>query len=91
MGAVVYVCRGSKCKKRKVPKKLAKRLQVQEVKCQKVCRGLVVGIRVDGTLEWFKRVNSKKDVKALRKIARGGGVARRLADKRSKKRSGKLR
>lgn len=90
VSTVVYVCRGSKCRKRNKPKGLEKRFRIEVVKCQKVCKGPVVGIRVDGTLEWFRKVKNK-DVKALRKIAKGKRVPTSLAERRSKKRSGKLR
>ena len=57
--------------------------------CQKICKAPVVGLSLDGSVEWFAKVRGKSGRKALRRFLRtGAGPMRKL---RSKKRSGKLR
>jgi hypothetical protein len=41
-------------------------LDVRVVGCQKICSHPVVGVRHDGTISWFRRVDSKALRKKLR-------------------------
>lgn len=93
---VVYVCNGSDCRDRKRRRKaLVDELEgvatIRETRCQKVCKGTVVGTEVHGTLEWFKRVDGRKERQALGELLREGELPRRLARRRVKDRRGKLR
>lgn len=90
-----YVCFGKDCRKRASDtEKLEGVLEdagfaCQRVRCQKICKGPVVGFEVDGTLEWFAKVRGRSGRDALaRFVERGDGPLRKL---RKKKRSGRLR
>ncbi len=67
MTTPVFVCR--RCRGgRELAERLERRddLDVRAVGCQKICSGPVVGVRRDGTISWFRRVDSKQLRKALR-------------------------
>lgn len=93
----VHLCTGSDCRgKKKAQRKLAELLEgcpveVHAVRCQKVCRGPVVGVEVDGTLEWFQRVDDDKRRSALRALLERGKLKKALAKRRARKRRDKLR
>ncbi|MCO4770519.1 MAG: hypothetical protein KDA24_10860 [Deltaproteobacteria bacterium] len=92
----VYVCGGDDCRKRKTDrKKLRKALDAVavevSVKCQKVCKGPVVGLEVDGELQWFASVRGKKARGAVLKYVDTGKLGSDLKGRRHKKRTGKLR
>lgn len=96
MPVIVYVCNGSSCKKHKRKNKAIREALegdavIESVGCQKICKGPVVGLVVDGTLQWFRKVNAKGNLEALRKVVRGKRLPKSLAQKRVKKRKGKLR
>jgi (2Fe-2S) ferredoxin len=95
MGAVVAVCHGKDCRKRKKRfEALRARLagqQVRPVKCQDICKGPVVGVEVDGRWEWFKRVDTDQAIEAVLKLLERGEIPKRLKEHRVKKRRGKLR
>jgi hypothetical protein len=40
-------------------------VSIRRVKCQKICRGPVVGLPVGGQMEWFERVRTLKELAAL--------------------------
>ncbi len=68
------------------------RATIVKVGCQKVCEGPVAGLKVDGRLEWFERLDSSKAVDALVKLVNGGDGGKlppSLAKRRSSKRSGR--
>lgn len=95
MSDTAYLCFGKDCRKRSDDTvKLEALLEgegfaCERVGCQKICKGPVVGLTVDGTLEWFAKVRGKAGREALRRfVERGGGPLRKH---RKKKRSGKLR
>jgi hypothetical protein len=72
--STVFVCR--KCKGHQCVTDFLERrigVQVEEVRCQKVCEGSLVGLDVDGRLEWFEQVGEPR---ALAGIA---GIVRRRA------------
>ena len=56
-----YVCHGSDCRKKKEDwarqnESLGKQGTVCPVKCQKICKGPVVGLEIDGRIEWFSKL-----------------------------------
>lgn len=96
MTAHCYLCTGKHCGREAAFDKLVAELEdvaeVETVRCQKVCTGPVVGLEVDGRLQWFARVRKPKTRKALRRLLRAGGpVPDRLAGRRVAKRAGRLR
>ena len=98
MEHAVYICTGDSCRKKKSAlKKLYSALGKQdgiefhEVRCQKVCSGPVVGIRVKGKWEWFTKIRKPRHYSAILKTLSRGRIAKRLIDRREKKRSGKCR
>lgn len=97
MGAkLVYVCNGSGCRKKKAARQellhvVHRDASVREVRCQKVCKGLVVGCEIAGRLEWFEDVTSNKARRQLSKLLNEGKLKKALKKRKVKKRSGKLR
>jgi hypothetical protein len=92
----VYLCKGGSCRKeRKAFRRLEAALEgearVQHVKCQKICEGPVAGVAVDGTLQWFDALDSRKRTDAFLSLVRTGGVSAKLKKRRVAKRKGKLR
>ena len=92
MGTPVYVCR--KCKGHGPLRSFLEDagLPVHAVGCQKVCTAAVVGLEIDGRMEWFQRVNRPKAMAALARLAQRGGtgkVAKPLAKRWVSKRSGR--
>jgi len=93
---IVFVCGGPDCRKQKAERKklraVASECAVElTVGCQKICKGPVVGTAVDGELQWFAKVRKKRDRDALRALLETGSLPDELADRRVKKRAGKLR
>jgi hypothetical protein len=93
--AKAYLCEGKDCRKRAKDTEALREifeeagLRCERVRCQKICNAPVVGLKIDGTMQWFAKVRGKSGRKALRRFLRtGDGPLRKL---RSKKRSGKLR
>ena len=43
---------------------------IRQVKCQKICHGPVVGLRVGGQMEWFERVQTLKEIAAIARLAK---------------------
>ncbi|MGE0795123.1 MAG: hypothetical protein AB7H43_03240 [Acidimicrobiia bacterium] len=63
---------------------------VDEVRCQKVCKGALVGIPVAGRLEWFKDVSGRKALAGLAAIAVDGRPpSKTLRKRRVRKLSGR--
>lgn len=62
-----------------------------EVGCQKICDGPVVGLSVDGRLQWFACVDSDKSRQALVTLIADGKLEKPLKKRRVSKRAGKLR
>jgi hypothetical protein len=91
----LYLCTGGDCQKCKGFGKLNKLLNnadvtVKPVRCQKVCKGPVVGLTVKGKVEWFLNMRGKKTRSALRSYLVDNDLDP-LWTYRSKKRSGKMR
>jgi hypothetical protein len=92
----VFLCRGDTCSREKGFDALRERLgpvaDISEVRCQRICRGPVVGAAINGSLEWFERVRSEKVQGQLVDLVAGSGKLRKsLAKRRVDKRSGRLR
>jgi hypothetical protein len=93
----VFVCRGSNCRKHhnKDLKSLYECLDpvacVEEVRCQRVCEGPLVGTQVDGTIEWFCRMDSEKALHNLVAGIAGGELRKPLRKRHVEERSGRLR
>ena len=91
----MYVCTGSDCRKRsKELRAITKDLgdvEICAVKCQKICKGPVVGVEVQGRLEWFSKLKDVKLQEQFRRLVQTGELKKRLRSKMSRKRSGKLR
>jgi hypothetical protein len=92
----VLLCAGGDCgKERKARARIVDALdghaRVRDVRCQKICDGPVVGLEVDGQLEWFEEVDSGKARRALVTWADEGRLKRPLKKRRVKKRAGKQR
>ena len=67
----VAVCR--KCKRSACLVELLEEradVSLRLVRCQKICRGPVVGVAVDGRMEWFQRVDGVKPLAALLRLTR---------------------
>ncbi|MBM3751489.1 MAG: hypothetical protein FJW21_09995 [Acidimicrobiia bacterium] len=63
-----------------------------DVRCQRVCDGPVVGPDIDGSLEWFMRMDSGKARRHLVELVAGaGGVRKSLKKRRVPERAGRLR
>lgn len=91
----VYVCRGSSCRKRKELPKILKLLSDEDVsfknvRCQKICKGPVVGFDIDGKVNWFKRLRDKKTQRALVVWFRESRLKKSMRKHRVDKRKGKL-
>jgi (2Fe-2S) ferredoxin len=92
----VYVCKGSHCSKCKDERAallatLESAAKVREVGCQKMCKGPVVGVEVDGCLEWFADLGSGKARRGLDKLIDQGRLSKALAKRQVAKRSGQRR
>ena len=96
-GATLFICDGSRCRKARHKDDrlthLAQKLPLETLKtgCQKICKGPVVGLRRNGTLEWFERMNTRKALGALEKLVKSDVLRKPLKKRRSKSRTGKLR
>jgi len=66
-------------------------VDIERVGCQKVCRGPVVGVAIDGRWQWFERMDSPKALRALEQLVDDDTLGKPLRKRRSKKRAGKLR
>jgi hypothetical protein len=67
-------------------------LVVRNVRCQKICHGPVVGLEVDGRMEWFERVDDIRSIAALLLLVRRTDrtkIPKPLRKHRVKKRSGR--
>ncbi|HJK98267.1 MAG TPA: (2Fe-2S) ferredoxin domain-containing protein [Polyangiaceae bacterium LLY-WYZ-14_1] len=96
-GRKLYVCAGSSCRKAlgRDPRLLsvvdALGVEVERVRCQKICDSPVVGTELSGELEWFGRMGSKKAQSALARLVSEGELKKPLAKRREPKRQGRLR
>ena len=68
------------------------RVPIELVRCQKICNGPVVGVVVDGRMEWFQRVDGVKPLAALLRLVQQPHptkVPKPLRKLRVKRRSGR--
>lgn len=91
---VLYLCKGPACKRakgarRRLINKVDGHARVVAVGCQDLCSAPVAGCQVDGQLEWFRRLDSKKSRRALVALLKGARIKSSLAKRRAKKRSGR--
>lgn len=92
----IFVCHGSSCRHHKACAELRDCLSpvadLADVRCQRVCDGPVVGAAVNGSLEWFKRMDSDKAQRHFVDLVAGSGRLRKSLEKRRvPKRAGSLR
>jgi hypothetical protein len=92
----IFVCRGSSCRHHKGYEELRERLgaaaDLSDVRCQRVCDGPLVGVAINGSLEWFRRMESEKAQRHLVDLVGGSGRLRPSLEKRRvRKRAGRLR
>lgn len=69
-------------------------VEVERVRCQKICNGPVAGLPVDGRMEWFERVDGIKQIAALVRLAHHGPherIPKPLRRHRVRSRAGKVR
>ena len=87
----MYVCR--KCKRGDCLNEFLEHAQVKTkaVGCQKLCGGAVVGLEVDGRMEWFEKVDRAKAMVGLVRVATGRKrrIPKALEKRREPKRSGR--
>jgi hypothetical protein len=71
--AQAVVCQGKKCARScnhdSLVRALCKVGEVRVVRCQKICHGSVVGLALDGRLEWFEDIDSAKLCVELKRAA----------------------
>ncbi len=91
----LYFCSGSDCQNLKSDRALREaldgRVEVCDVRCQKICKGPVVGLEIDGRIEWFYKMKSKSMRKRLVALVKSGELHSSLASRLSSKRSGRFR
>ena len=90
-GKKVFVCK--KCKNADCALRVLKKSDAKlvPVGCQKICAGPVVGVKVDGRMEWFRRVDTPKALAGMRMLAerRTNRLVPALERRRLVKRSGR--
>jgi len=92
----VYVCHGKDCRKKQkhlctLRRELSEHGEVVAVRCQKICKGPVAGLEIDGRIEWFSKLGNPKSRKGLIRFLATGELRGFLKQRISTKRSGKLR
>lgn len=90
------MCHGKDCSKNDqrlcaLVDALAGQGEVVPVQCQKICKGPVVGLEVDGQIEWFSKLNDKKSRRQLTLFLVSGELKNRLKKRISLKRSRQFR
>ncbi len=91
-----FVCEGKKCSRTcdhdALLRGLSKVSDVHLVRCQKICHGSVVGVPLDGKLQWFERIDTAKLCVHMKRAARAGrrrDLAAPLKKRRLKKLAGR--
>jgi hypothetical protein len=93
----VFICKGGDCFKEGASRRSliaalrAAKLEVHGVKCQKICKGPVAGLKMSGEVHWYGRLSKVKVQADFVSLARGGKPSERLKKRHFKKRDGKLR
>ena len=71
-----------------------KGIDVELVRCQKICHGPVAGLAVDGRMEWFEHVDGVEQIAALVRMTRRRRperIPKALRRRRVRSRAGKFR
>ena len=89
----IYLCKGSDCRKKSAALKevLEKHGEVRQVRCQKICKGPIFGLEVNGELEWFSKVSGKKMLRCADALLSEDVLGPALVKRRVRKRRGRLR
>jgi hypothetical protein len=92
----VFVCGGHHCgEEHKARHALVEALQpladVEEVGCQKICAGPVVGLEVAGRIEWYCEIDRDKRRRRLLELVQTGEAPKKLVRRWVEKRSGQKR
>ena len=92
----VFVCRGTSCRHHQGYDALRAAISavadVADVRCQRVCDGPLAGAAIEGSLEWFSRMDSDKARRQMVDLVAGSGrLKQSLKKRRVKKRAGRLR
>lgn len=92
----VYVCTGKDCRKkmkklRCLESTIEAHGDVLHVGCQKICKGPVVGLELDGRIEWFGKLGEKSAQQHLVLLLTEGKLVGKLKARIAKKRRGKFR
>jgi hypothetical protein len=69
-------------------------VDVELVRCQKICHGPVAGLPVDGRMEWFEHVDGIEEIAALVRMTRRAPhdrIPKPLRRRRVRSRAGKIR
>lgn len=91
--STVYVCSGKRCvdhpkRRKQLIAAIEEFADVRACQCVKICHGPVAGLELDGRLEWFRGLHSKKAIQRLRKLVEQGKLAKSLQKRRVAKRRG---
>lgn len=92
----VWLCRSGDCRGAKGHDALREALvdagvSVRAVNCQDICKGPVVGLKINRELRWYKRLRGRALRQALIKSVERGAPTTRLKAQEVRKRRGKLR
>jgi hypothetical protein len=92
----LFVCQGKDCRKKSdqlcaLKDSLQGQGEIISVQCQKICKGPVAGLEIDGQIEWFSKLNDEKSLRHLGVLLQSGELKKRLKGRISLKRSSKIR
>lgn len=92
----LFVCQGKDCRKNTkqlcaLRESLAGQGEIISVQCQKICKGPVAGLEINGQIEWFAKLNDEKSLGHLTLLLQSGELKNRLKRRLSLKRSSKIR
>ena len=91
-----FICKGKSCRQNQerlvtICEALDSIAQTKSVRCQKICNGQVIGVRLGDKLRWIKKVRPKPHVKLIKRWIETGRCPKKLKPLRVKKRNNKLR
>lgn len=93
--AGLLVCTGKDCRHAKgwdaMVDLAAGTPRAHEAPCQGVCKGPVIGFAINGTVRWFGRLKSAKQRSRVLAMATSGSVPKKLTDRESRSRRGRVR
>jgi len=90
----LFVCRSKDCRKHRrdivrIVEATASVCDPVDVKCQGICKGPVVGFKINKRFEWFKKLRGAKACKALVRSIERDSIVKDLKGFHVKRRSGK--